>query len=425
MPIVIRCGGRVTSIPPWILDRAAGPQGHEAIAPPSARGSLPASNPPAHRADQVRVADRPSRSPTVSTRYPAAFSAATAGAGTSASAIASGRRALRRHAADQPAGRRDGVGRAACRAGTRAAGPSRRSGAARSRPSCRRRLEAPVALHDHRHQRVRRPRAGQQAVRVAGLEREARAPVVRHDAGPRLEESRAEAVEEALDQRDPAALGVGGHERDRVARPVLRDRGRPGHARAHLVGQRAEVPVVEQGRRVHAHPVGVGEVAVAIARRGAQHVGEHAGVGPERVGVEAEPLDDRERLEQHEPLGVRRMHEHVDVAEAARSGVPRSARCPAMSARSIGTPSGRRPSRTAAPTSPPYKAAAALARRSPAGWRRAPAGGSASPRRPRPRRGRTPRRGRGRRAGERRPRRASRRARAPPARRRARRRSRR
>jgi hypothetical protein len=50
------------------------------------------------------------------------------------------------------------------------------------------RLEATPALHDDRHERVCRPSAGQQTVRVIGRQGEAGAAVLRHHAGVRLEQ---------------------------------------------------------------------------------------------------------------------------------------------------------------------------------------------------------------------------------------------
>ena len=62
----------------------------------------------------------------------------------------------------------------------------------------------------------------------AGLDRardgEARAAVLEHDAGPRRDDARAEALVEALDERDGHAVAVDGAEVDgaagRLARPA-------------------------------------------------------------------------------------------------------------------------------------------------------------------------------------------------------------
>ena len=75
-------------------------------------------------------------------------------------------------------------------------------------------------MHGDRHQRVRRPLPRRELVGVPGLEREAGAAIVGDDPGRGLEDPGAEAAEEALDQRHTPAVGVGGDERDRVARDV-------------------------------------------------------------------------------------------------------------------------------------------------------------------------------------------------------------
>ncbi len=82
--------------------------------------------------------------------------------------------------------------------------------------------EVAVPVDGDRHQRVRRPLARRELVRVTGLEREAGSSVVGDDPGGRLEDAGSEAAEEALDQRDPPSVGVGGDERDRVPWDVRR-----------------------------------------------------------------------------------------------------------------------------------------------------------------------------------------------------------
>jgi hypothetical protein len=93
--------------------------------------------------------------------------------------------------------------------------------------------EAAVALGDERHQRVRRPPAGRQLVRVARDEREERTAVVQQHPGLRLEHPRAEAPEQALDQRDGEAVAVGRDDGDRVAARLwtARRRGKGGPPR--------------------------------------------------------------------------------------------------------------------------------------------------------------------------------------------------
>ena len=72
---------------------------------------------------------------------------------------------------------------------------------------------------------VCRPLAGTEFVGVAGLEREAGAAIVGNDPRGRLQVADAESAEQALDQRDAPAVGVGSDECDRVAlEPRLADR---------------------------------------------------------------------------------------------------------------------------------------------------------------------------------------------------------
>ncbi len=56
---------------------------------------------------------------------------------------------------------------------------------------------------------------------------------------------------------------------------------------------------------------------VAIARGGGEHVGQRPHVGSQRIGVDPQPLDEREHLQQREALAVRRHHAHVQVSVAA------------------------------------------------------------------------------------------------------------
>ena len=65
-----------------------------------------------------------------------------------------------------------------------------------------------------------------------------------------------------------------------------------------------------------AHRVRVRQVMIAITVRGREDQREQARVRAERIGVDAQPFDEREHLQQREPLAVRRHHPHVDVAIA-------------------------------------------------------------------------------------------------------------
>ena len=90
----------------------------------------------------------------------------------------------------------------------------------------------------------------------------------------------------------------------------------PGNPGAHLVVERGDVALVQERGGMHEHVVGIGEVPVPIARRRTEHVGQHPGVGTERVGVELQTLERRQDLEEHEPLRVGGMHQHIEVAVA-------------------------------------------------------------------------------------------------------------
>ncbi len=102
-------------------------------------------------------------------------------------------------------------------------------------------------------------------------------------------------------ERDRVTVGVGRHERDRVAVGLRRcDAG--GEVATHLVAERSQMPVVEQGRHVGRHPVGVGQVTADVTKADEEHTRDRPGVGAERVGIEAESLDHREDLQQRVPL---------------------------------------------------------------------------------------------------------------------------
>ncbi|GBC87447.1 hypothetical protein HRbin12_01453 [bacterium HR12] len=176
------------------------------------------------------------------------------------------------------------------------------------------RREAPVAVGEDRHEGVRRPLPADEHVGVTRVEHEGRAAVVADDAGLGLPDPRAEAVVEALDERDRPALRVGRDERDRVA-----PRSRPPPL-AHRLGETRQVPLVEELPDGHPGEPRVGVVAVAIGGGGGEDLGEGGRVRAEGVGVDAEELHSREDLEEHEALRVGRHHAHVQVPVPRRQG---------------------------------------------------------------------------------------------------------
>ncbi len=124
---------------------------------------------------------------------------------------------------------------------------------------------------------------------------------------------------EALDERDGVSLGVGGDERDRVASGGRRRAAVPPEP-PHLVDEPGQVAVLEQGRRMHGHPVRVGEVAADVAHRGLEDARDRACVRSERFGGELHPLERGQDL-QHGVAGrVRRGDGDVQVAEGATEG---------------------------------------------------------------------------------------------------------
>ena len=159
--------------------------------------------------------------------------------------------------------------------------------------------QAPIPLHEHRHERVRWPFVAGEHVRRLGVEREGAPAVVADDPGRRLEGSRAEPAREALDERDRSSVAVGGDERDRVAAKLGRRRVRV--VRSHTVAERGEAAVLEQIRDRYLRHAGS---ALLRSRSPARRdgLGEQVDVGSERVGVDAQPLDDREQLQHREPL---------------------------------------------------------------------------------------------------------------------------
>ena len=83
------------------------------------------------------------------------------------------------------------------------------------------------------------------------------------------------------------------------------------------VGEAGQVPVVEERRGMDAHRVRVRQVMIAITVRGREYQRQQVRVGTERIGVDAQPFDEREDLQQREPLAVRRHHPHVDISIAS------------------------------------------------------------------------------------------------------------
>ena len=128
-------------------------------------------------------------------------------------------------------------------------------------PGAGERDEGAVAMHGDRHQRVRRLLARRELVGVAGLEREATAPIVGDDPGGRLEDAGAEAAVQTLDQGDAPPVGIGGDECDGVALDVIRSVGgtwrrspsgmpvEPVETASDDVAEGGDVAVVQERRR--------------------------------------------------------------------------------------------------------------------------------------------------------------------------------
>ncbi|MBI2237071.1 MAG: gamma-glutamyltransferase, partial [Actinobacteria bacterium] len=152
------------------------------------------------------------------------------------------------------------------------------------------------------------------------VEREARAPVVADDPGPRLQDPRTEPVVEALDEGHSVAVGVGRDEGDRVSARPDRTAGWVGLGRvgSSLIADGRDVALVEERAHRDARDPGVGVVAVPVRRGHSEHLSDEGGVGSERVRVHLQPLDGREDLEEDEPLRVRRRHADVEVAVPGR-----------------------------------------------------------------------------------------------------------
>ena len=145
----------------WEPDRAAdrrGSRGHRATVGTRVAAGL---EPAGHRPDHVRVPDR-----AIAFRHgidpiPGRLQCGERRRRHVGLGDRLGRRALGRHAADQPAGRRDGLGRVHAQPERPQQGHRDDLGLCRAAHRAGHRLEATPALHDDRHERVRRPRAGQ------------------------------------------------------------------------------------------------------------------------------------------------------------------------------------------------------------------------------------------------------------------------
>ena len=313
---------------------------------------------PAHRADQVRVADGSVAFAHGIDPIPGRLELLPPlPAGTSASAIDRWDLALGRHAADQPAGRRDRLGRRRSPGRRHGSGSSRRSGAGPSHPSCR-----PPPRTGPRAGRSPASGCARAACRArAGsggrVQREAGAAVLRDDAGVGLEEPGAEPVVQALDQRDGAAFDVGRHEGDRVARAVWARRGGSRDARRapRRPGRRGGPrPAASRGARACGRGRrggGRGPAPRRAARRPARRRRARAGRG------RAQTLERRAA-----PRAARTPGSSADApARRGRGSAPAAASrgrrvCPAMSATiDRHAERGAVPRRTGAPTSPPYQ----------------------------------------------------------------------
>ena len=279
-----------------------------ASAPPSARGSLPTSRVPSGRGRMMCA--WPTASSTSSSRSipkPASASRGGGGVGHGALGLDDPVPAI---APDRPARGRDRLAGAhpqverpdqVLRVDLRLRGAAHRPGDRR---------QPAFAVHEHRHQRVERPLPRRDLVRVIGLQRETAAAVVGDDPGLRFQDRGAEAVPQALDQRDRPAFGVGGHHGDRVARAVA------------MAGHR--------GRRDRVAD------AVRQARRGVRRRAAWTGARASRRG---RPDDGPGRGSR--PRRRERACRRPDRADPGRSPIARRARA-SPATRSPGCSAGRR-----------------------------------------------------------------------------------
>ena len=167
-----------------------------------------------------------------------------------------------------------------------------------------------VLEHHRRNQRVERPLAGLEAVRVAWLEREAGAAIVQHDAGVAGDDAGAERVEDAVDERHGVAVLVDDREIGRVAAHLDVAVGR---RIDRLVGidQRAALRRVVLRQQLLDRHLGerrIGDVAVAIRERNLRRLDQRVVVA-RRIVPHRRQVDAFEDVEQHQrgqPLVVRR-----------------------------------------------------------------------------------------------------------------------
>ena len=186
----------------------------------------------------------------------------------------------------------------------------------------------PVVLvepDDARDERVERPLAGFEAVRVIGVQREGRAPVLERDARVARDQPGAEAGEPRVDVRDDVALVVGDGEEDGVGVLGVRVR----HAEGDVVrGGLADAggalgrPLARRQRR-NRLVFGVGDVAVAVVEGSLQCLSKVVNALGRVVVVLARAQFGRnvERLQGDEPLVVRRELVHRGAVVGSRHGV--------------------------------------------------------------------------------------------------------
>ena len=223
-PAEFAAGARHRGVMGHVHGESGGSAPQVASAPPSARGSEPTSNDP-RNARRITCAcpTASSRSPNASTRNPASSSRIVRGVGHATLAHASGPSSS--HTVQRGAPTASAGGHAQVEGSDQVLGVDLRLGGAAH--GGRDGRQAAIAVDEHRHQRVEGALPGRDLVRMAGLEREAGAAVVRDDAGLRFEDPCAEAVVQALDQRDRPPFGVRGRPA-RSCRPCCGDaRARP------------------------------------------------------------------------------------------------------------------------------------------------------------------------------------------------------
>lgn len=161
--------------------------------------------------------------------------------------------------------------------------------------------------------------ARRQHVRVGGVEREVRGPVLQREAAARRDDARAEAAVVAVDEADGVPLRVRHREVDRVGAlqggRAARGDPRRGGGREEM-GALGEVCRREQGGRGHLLDVRVRHVPGRVGEAEAQRLDDRVEVG-RRVEVLRSPgrdlpgllelLDDAQRDQSHDALPVRRV----------------------------------------------------------------------------------------------------------------------